>query len=158
MDGAGRLHPDAEAGDGQAVPDAGGGRVLDHGAGDGGHGPHRARDDQGGRGSGDRGIEGHAEDGGHGRGDVPKLLDEGQAGDNVGCLLRGIEREDMERGQVLAKPGSITPHTKFKAQVYVLTKEEGGRHTPFFKGYRPQFYFRTTDVTGAVSCRRGWRW
>jgi len=79
-----------------------------------------------------------------------KLLDEGQAGDNIGALLRGLKREDVERGQVLAKPGSITPHTKFAAQVYVLTKEEGGRHTPFFKGYRPQFYFRTTDVTGTV--------
>jgi elongation factor Tu len=79
-----------------------------------------------------------------------KLLDEGQAGDNIGALLRGLKREDVERGQVLAKPGSITPHTKFKAQIYVLTKEEGGRHTPFFKGYRPQFYFRTTDVTGTV--------
>ncbi len=77
-----------------------------------------------------------------------KLLDQGQAGDNIGVLLRGIEREEIERGQVLAKPGSITPHTKFKAEVYVLTKEEGGRHTPFFNGYRPQFYFRTTDVTG----------
>ena len=79
-----------------------------------------------------------------------KLLDEGMAGDNIGALLRGLKREDVERGQVLAKPGSITPHTKFKAQVYVLTKEEGGRHTPFFKGYKPQFYFRTTDVTGTV--------
>jgi elongation factor Tu len=79
-----------------------------------------------------------------------KLLDEGIAGDNIGALLRGLKREDVERGQVLAKPGSITPHTKFKAQIYVLTKEEGGRHTPFFKGYRPQFYFRTTDVTGTV--------
>ena len=79
-----------------------------------------------------------------------KLLDEGLAGENVGILLRGTEREDVERGQVLSKPGSITPHTKFEAQVYVLTKEEGGRHTPFFKGYRPQFYFRTTDVTGNV--------
>src|SRR5262250_1343484 len=77
-----------------------------------------------------------------------KLLDEGIAGDNIGCLLRGVKREDVERGQVLAKPGSITPHTQFEAEVYVLTKEEGGRHTPFFKGYRPQFYFRTTDVTG----------
>ena len=84
-----------------------------------------------------------------------KLLDEGQAGDNVGCLLRGLKREDIERGQVLAKPGSITPHTKFKAEVYVLTKEEGGRHTPFFKGYRPQFYFRTTDVTGSVELPEG---
>jgi elongation factor Tu len=79
-----------------------------------------------------------------------KLLDEGMAGDNIGVLLRGFKREDVERGQVLAKPGSITPHTKFKGQVYVLTKEEGGRHTPFFNGYRPQFYFRTTDVTGTV--------
>ena len=84
-----------------------------------------------------------------------KLLDEGQAGDNVGCLLRGIEREDIERGQVLAKPGSIKPHTKFTAQVYVLTKEEGGRHTPFFNGYRPQFYLRTTDVTGAIGLPEG---
>jgi elongation factor Tu len=79
-----------------------------------------------------------------------KLLDEGMAGDNIGALLRGLKREDVERGQVLAKPGSITPHTKFKAQIYVLNKEEGGRHTPFFQGYRPQFYFRTTDVTGTV--------
>ena len=79
-----------------------------------------------------------------------KLLDQGQAGDNVGVLLRGTKREEIERGQVLAKPGSITPHTKFEAEIYVLTKEEGGRHTPFFKGYRPQFYFRTTDVTGEV--------
>ena len=79
-----------------------------------------------------------------------KTLDSGMAGDNVGCLLRGVEKENVERGQVLAKPGSITPHTKFEGQVYVLTKEEGGRHTPFFNGYRPQFYFRTTDVTGAI--------
>jgi len=84
-----------------------------------------------------------------------KLLDEGQAGDNVGCLLRGLKREEVERGQVLAKPGSITPHTKFKAEVYVLTKEEGGRHTPFFTGYRPQFYFRTTDVTGSIALPKG---
>ncbi len=80
-----------------------------------------------------------------------KTLDQGQAGDNVGCLLRGIKREEIERGQVLAKPGSITPHTKFEAEVYVLSKEEGGRHTPFFSGYRPQFYFRTTDVTGTAN-------
>ena len=78
-----------------------------------------------------------------------KLLDEGQAGDNAGLLLRGIDKEDLSRGQVLAVPGSITPHTKFKASVYILKKEEGGRHTPFFNGYRPQFYFRTTDVTGS---------
>src|SRR5690554_1589165 len=84
-----------------------------------------------------------------------KLLDQGQAGDNIGALLRGVDKDDVERGQVLAKPGSITPHTKFKAQVYVLTKEEGGRHTPFFKGYRPQFYFRTTDVTGNVELPEG---
>ena len=84
-----------------------------------------------------------------------KLLDEGRAGDNVGVLLRGTKREEVERGQVLAKPGSITPHTKFEAEVYILTKEEGGRHTPFFKGYRPQFYFRTTDVTGAVELPEG---
>ena len=84
-----------------------------------------------------------------------KLLDEGQAGDNVGVLLRGTKREEVERGQVLAKPGTITPHTKFKAEVYVLSKEEGGRHTPFFANYRPQFYFRTTDVTGAVTLEEG---
>ncbi|HSP99096.1 MAG TPA: elongation factor Tu, partial [Candidatus Dormibacteraeota bacterium] len=84
-----------------------------------------------------------------------KLLDEGQAGDNIGCLLRGTKREEIERGQVLAKPGSITPHTQFEAEVYVLTKEEGGRHTPFFKGYRPQFYFRTTDVTGVAQLPEG---
>jgi len=84
-----------------------------------------------------------------------KLLDQGQAGDNVGCLLRGIKRDDIERGQVLAKPGSITPHTEFDAEVYVLSKEEGGRHTPFFNGYRPQFYFRTTDVTGVVTLPEG---
>jgi elongation factor Tu len=84
-----------------------------------------------------------------------KILDEGQAGDNVGCLLRGTKREEIERGQVLCKPGSITPHTKFKAEVYVLKKEEGGRHTPFFSGYRPQFYFRTTDVTGVAHLPEG---
>jgi elongation factor Tu len=84
-----------------------------------------------------------------------KILDEGQAGDNVGCLLRGIKREDIERGQVLCQPGSITPHTKFKAEVYCLKKEEGGRHTPFFNGYRPQFYFRTTDVTGVADLPEG---
>ena len=84
-----------------------------------------------------------------------KTLDQGQAGDNVGCLMRGIERDEIERGQVLAKPGSIKPHTKFTAQVYVLTKEEGGRHTPFYNGYRPQFYLRTTDVTGAIGLPDG---
>jgi elongation factor Tu len=84
-----------------------------------------------------------------------KLLDEGKAGENVGILLRGTERDAVERGQVLTKPGAITPHTKFEATVYVLSKEEGGRHTPFFKGYRPQFYVRTTDVTGAVELPEG---
>ena len=84
-----------------------------------------------------------------------KLLDEGRAGDNVGVLLRGTKRDEVERGQVLCKPGSITPHTDFESEVYVLSKEEGGRHTPFFKGYRPQFYFRTTDVTGAVELPPG---
>jgi elongation factor Tu len=84
-----------------------------------------------------------------------KILDEGLAGDNVGCLLRGTKREEIERGQVLCKPGSITPHTKFKAEVYCLKKEEGGRHTPFFSGYRPQFYFRTTDVTGVADLPEG---
>ncbi|OGW14975.1 MAG: translation elongation factor Tu [Nitrospinae bacterium RIFCSPLOWO2_12_FULL_45_22] len=84
-----------------------------------------------------------------------KILDQGQAGDNIGVLLRGVKREDIERGQVLAKPGSITPHTKFKAETYILAKEEGGRHTPFFSGYRPQFYFRTTDVTGVVQLPEG---
>jgi elongation factor Tu len=84
-----------------------------------------------------------------------KLLDSGEAGDNVGLLLRGTERKDVERGQVVAKPGSITPHKKFRAEVYVLTKEEGGRHTPFFRGYRPQFFFRTTDITGSVNLDEG---
>lgn len=84
-----------------------------------------------------------------------KLLDEGQAGDNVGCLIRGVERDDVQRGQVLAKPGSIKPHTKFESQVYILSKEEGGRHTPFFNGYRPQFYLRTTDVTGSIQMPEG---
>ena len=84
-----------------------------------------------------------------------KLLDEGRAGDNVGLLLRGVDRKAIERGQVIAKPGTITPHKKFKAEAYVLTKEEGGRHTPFFTGYRPQFYFRTTDVTGVANLPAG---
>jgi len=84
-----------------------------------------------------------------------KILDQGQAGDNVGCLLRGIGKDEVERGQVLAKPGTITPHKRFKAQIYALTKDEGGRHTPFFNGYRPQFYFRTTDVTGSVKLPAG---
>jgi elongation factor Tu len=84
-----------------------------------------------------------------------KLLDEGQAGDNVGCLLRGVDKSAIDRGMVLAQPGSITPHRKFNAEVYVLSKDEGGRHTPFFTGYRPQFYFRTTDVTGSIKLAEG---
>jgi elongation factor Tu len=84
-----------------------------------------------------------------------KILDEGEAGDNVGCLLRGVERDDVERGQVLAAPGSITPHSYFEGEVYVLSKDEGGRHTPFFTGYRPQFYVRTTDVTGSIELQEG---
>ncbi|MDC9615146.1 elongation factor Tu, partial [Xenorhabdus khoisanae] len=84
-----------------------------------------------------------------------KLLDEGRAGENVGVLLRGTKRDDVERGQVLAKPGSILPHTQFESEVYILSKDEGGRHTPFFKGYRPQFYFRTTDVTGTIELPEG---
>ena len=84
-----------------------------------------------------------------------KLLDQAEAGDNIGALLRGIQRNEVQRGQVLAKPGTITPHTKFNAQVYVMTKEEGGRHTPFFNGYRPQFYFRTTDITGQIDLDEG---
>ena len=101
------------------------------------------------------GIRPTHEDDRDGRRDVQKLLDQGQAGDNVGVLLRGTKKDDVERGQVLAKPGSITPHTKFKGEVYILTKEEGGRHTPFFNGYRPQFYFRTTDVTGVGDAAGG---
>ncbi len=84
-----------------------------------------------------------------------KLLDQGEAGDNIGALVRGLKRDDVERGQVLAKPGTVTPHTEFAAEVYVLSKDEGGRHTPFFNNYRPQFYFRTTDVTGAIELREG---
>ena len=154
--GAGQLDPGAGARRGQAVPDAGRGRVLDLGSRHGGHRPYRARHHQGGRGNRDRrhppdavkttvtGVE-----------MFRKLLDQGQAGDNAGLLLRGTKRDDVERGQVLCKPGSITPHTEFEAEVYVLSKEEGGRHTPFFKGYRPQFYFRTTDVTGACELPEG---
>ena len=156
-DGRGRrLHPAAGASEGQAVPDAGRRRVLDLRPRHRRHRPHRARHHQGRRGSRDRRP--------HGR---PlktivtgvemfrKLLDQGEAGDNVGCLLRGTKREEVERGQVLCKPGSVKPHTKFTAEAYILTKEEGGRHTPFFTNYRPQFYFRTTDVTGIVQLPEG---
>jgi elongation factor Tu len=147
--------PEPERDDRPALPDAGRGRLLDRGP------RHR----------GDRRIErGIIKTGDKSRSSVSatparrpctgvemfrKILDEGQAGDNVGVLLRGTKKNDVERGQVIAKPGSVTPHTKFEAEVYVLTKEEGGRHTPFFEGYRPQFYFRTTDVTGSVSSSDG---
>jgi elongation factor Tu len=147
---AGQLHPDARARDRRRVPDARGRRVLDLGPRHRGHGPDRARRRQGRRRNRDRGHQADAKDHLHGRGDVPQAARPGQAGDNVGILLRGTKREDVERGQVLCKPGSIKPHTHFTAEVYVLSKEEGGRHTPFFNNYRPQFYFRTTDVTGAV--------
>ena len=141
----------------QAVPDADRGRVHDHRPRHGRHRPHRAGQVQGRRRGRDRrhprrrsqktvvtGLE-----------MFQKTLDFAQAGDNAGALLRGVKREEVERGQVLAKPGSITPHTHFKAEVYVLSKDEGGRHTPFFNNYRPQFYFRTTDVTGAVNLPEG---
>ena len=101
------------------------------------------------------GIQRDGEDDGDRRRNVPQAARQGEAGDNVGCLLRGTKREDVERGQVLCKPGSVKPHTKFKAEAYILTKEEGGRHTPFFTNYRPQFYFRTTDVTGIVTLPEG---
>ena len=156
-DGRGRLlHPDPRAGGRQAVPHAGRGCLRDQGPGHGRDRADRARRRPRRRRGRDRsasrptrkvvvtGVE-----------MFKKLLDEGQAGDNVGCLLRGIERDDIERGQVMAKAGSIKPHTKFSAQVYVLTKEEGGRHTPFYNGYRPQFYLRTTDVTGAIGLPEG---
>ena len=126
------VHPRAGARAGQAVPDAGRGRVHDLGPRHGRHGPRRARHRQGRRGSGDRRLPRHAKTVVTGVEMFRKLLDEGRAGDNIGALLRGIKREEVERGQVLAKPGSITPHKKFKAEVYVLKKEEGGRHTPFF--------------------------
>ena len=151
----GRVHSGSGAGDRQGLPDADRGRVLDFGSRDGRDGARRARDREGGRGSGDRRDPSDAEEGRDGRGDVQEALDQGQAGDNVGLLLRGTERKDVERGQVCAKPGSITPHLKFTAQAYILTKEEGGRHTPFFNGYRPQFFFRTTDVTGTAQLPSG---
>ena len=153
--GGGRLHPAAGAAEGPAVPDADRGRVLDL----------RAR--HGGDGRVERGIVKVGEEVEivglrpttktvcTGVEMFRKLLDQGEAGDNIGVLLRGTKREDVERGQVLAKPGTITPHTKFAAEAYILTKEEGGRHTPFFTNYRPQFYFRTTDVTGTVQLPEG---
>ena len=148
--------PEPDARPRQAVPDAGRGRLLDHRPRHRRHRPHRA---------GRRQHRRHGRDRRHPQDTTNtvvtgvemfrKILDQGQAGDNVGCLLRGTKREEIERGQVLCKPGSITPHTKFKAEVYVLKKEEGGRHTPFFTGYRPQFYFRTTDVTGVANLPEG---
>ena len=150
------VHPRARARPGQAVPDAGRGRLLDHRPRHGRHRPRRAGQSSTpvtrSRSSGSApesskttitGVE-----------MFRKILDEGRAGDNIGALLRGTKREEIQRGQVLCKPGSITPHTKFKAEVYCLKKEEGGRHTPFVSGYRPQFYFRTTDVTGVVEPAR----
>ena len=143
--------PEPEAGHRQAVPDAGRGCVLDHRPRDGGYGTDRAGCGPQGRHRADRGDGGGPQDGGDGCGDVPEDsgAGRGRATTRV-LLLRGVGKTEIERGQVLAVPGSITPHTRFKAEVYVLTKEEGGRHTPFFNGYRPQFYFRTTDVTGTA--------
>ncbi|MEJ7717922.1 MAG: EF-Tu/IF-2/RF-3 family GTPase [Thermoleophilaceae bacterium] len=140
-----------------AVPDAGRGRLLDHRPRHGGHRPRRAGHRQHRRRRSRSSASPSRLDARSVTGVemFRKILDQGQAGDNVGCLLRGTKREDIERGQVLCKPGSITPHTKFKAEVYVLKKEEGGRHTPFFNGYRPQFYFRTTDVTGVANLPEG---
>ena len=155
--GGGQLHSDAAAAGGQAVSDADRGHFHDHGAGDGGDGAGGAGDREGGGRDRDRGDAGRTTKKSVVTGVemFRKLLDEGQAGDNIGALLRGIDKDEVERGQVLAKPGSIKPHKKFKAEVYVLAKEEGGRHTPFFNGYRPQFYFRTTDVTGVCTLPAG---
>ncbi len=149
------LHPAARASEGSALPDADRGRVLDLRPRYRGHRPYRAWRGQGRRGSRDRRHQADDQDDVTGVEMFRKLLDQGEAGDNVGCLLRGVDREGVERGQVLCKPGSIKPHTKFKAEAYILTKEEGGRHTPFFGNYRPQFYFRTTDVTGVVQLPEG---
>ena len=149
------VHPGAGARARQAVPDAGRGRVHDLGPRHGGHGPRRARHRQGRRGSRDHRLPRHAEDGRHGRRDVPQAARPGAGGRQHRRAAPRHQAEDVERGQVLAKPGSVTPHKKFKAEVYVLKKEEGGRHTPFFNNYRPQFYFRTTDVTGSVTLPEG---
>jgi elongation factor Tu len=138
-----------------AVPDAGRRRVLDLRPRHRGDRPHRARHHQGRRGSRDRRHPADPEDRGDRRRDVPQAARPGRGRRQHRRLLRGTKREEVERGQVLAKPGSITPHTKFKAEAYILTKEEGGRHTPFFTNYRPQFYFRTTDVTGVVQLPEG---
>ena len=156
-DGGGRqLHPAAGARDRPAVPDADRRRVLDLRPRHRGDRPrrarHRSRSARKSRSSASAPTQKTVVTGVE---MFRKLLDQGEAGDNIGALLRGTKREDVERGQVLAKPGSITPHTKFKAEAYILTKEEGGRHTPFFTNYRPQFYFRTTDVTGVVQLPEG---
>ena len=154
--GARQLHPRARPRPRQAVPDAGRGRVLDHRPRHRRHRPDRAgRSIKTGETVEIVGIKDTETTVVTGVEMFRKILDEGRAGDNVGCLLRGTKREDIERGQVLCKPKSITPHTKFKSEVYVLKKEEGGRHTPFFTGYRPQFYFRTTDVTGVANLPEG---
>jgi elongation factor Tu len=150
-----RLHPAAGASDGPAVPDAGRRRVLDLGPRHRGDRPRRAGIVKVGEEVEIVGIRPVQKTTCTGVEMFRKLLDQGQAGDNVGVLLRGTKREDVERGQVLCKPGSITPHTKFVAEAYILTKEEGGRHTPFFTNYRPQFYFRTTDVTGIIKLPEG---
>ena len=156
MDALDASVPMPERADGQAVPDADRRRVLDFGPRHGGDG---ARGSGQGEGRAKKieivGFRPTMKKVVTGVEMFRKLLDEGVAGDNIGVLLRGLEKDDVERGQVLAKPGSITPHTKFKAEVYVLTKEEGGRHTPFFNGYRPQFYIRTTDVTGSMHLAEG---
>ena len=154
--GGGQLHPAAGAGGRPAVPDADRGRVLDLG-------PRHGGDRAGSSAASSRSARRSRSWASAPRPRPPapgwrcsgSCLDQGQAGDNVGILLRGTKRDDVERGQVLCKPGSITPHTKFKGEVYILTKEEGGRHTPFFSNYRPQFYFRTTDVTGSIKLPEG---
>ena len=152
-----RVHPGARARHREAVPHAGRGRLHDHRPRHRGHRPHRARHRQGERDGGDRRHPGRSRSTTTVTGVemFRKILDEGRAGDNVGLLLRGIKREEVERGMVVVKPGSITPHTEFEGQVYILSKDEGGRHTPFFNNYRPQFYFRTTDVTGVVTLPSG---
>ena len=156
MEAVDKFIPQPDACGRAAVPDADRRHLLDLGSRHGGDGPYRARQGEGWRGSARSSASGDT------RKTVctgvemfKKQLDEGLAGDNAGLLLRGIAKEEVERGMVLAKPGSIKPHTEFKGEVYVLTKEEGGRHTPFFNGYRPQFYFRTTDVTGSAKLPAG---
>jgi elongation factor Tu len=155
MEGGGQLHPAAGASDRPAVPDADRGRVLDLGPRHGGDRPVERGIVKVGEEVEIVGLRDTQKTVVTGVEMFRKLLDQGQAGDNIGALLRGTKREDVERGQVLCKPGSIKPHTKFKAEAYILTKEEGGRHTPFFTNYRPQFYFRTTDVTGSVQLPEG---